>query len=794
MAFAFFRKRQKMVLIIMAALMVVFLIGYRGLDAIFRRGSGEEIPVARTRYGELGLGERRGAQTDLELLRRLRPGHPAYFFLITSNGDQAGLAYALLLQEARSKGVHVTTGEVNRYLEARELTGQQYQAFLSQLRQQFRGASDSLVRSVITRWLMIRKYFVSQIVAVPPSETQLRHLYRDLNEQIDLRLVPVDAERFVDDMETPSSVEIVEQFNTYRDRIAGQYTADDPFGFGYRYPDRVRLEYLFVDQRVVERAIRPSDQQVMDYYIAHRDEFTKQVPVVTTQPAGEDGYAIQPTTSQTQAVYRTEPMSFTEAREQVFTRLQQDLVASAMRDLTDQAEQLAEQTPLPPARQVGYYEPLAEKLLLPAEGALARKINVDIRSQPLEQAVAALSAAAGVPICYPWGEHGERQLDPSLRVSVEGRDITLAEALAKIGRQIRDWPELQWVRCPHLDGALFPSGGVPLLPVRVEQTDLLTPGELQADPILGAASTARDGGRRLLMLAFEARAFGENGGGMEQGQEGPRMFVSGRRPGRLLWRLLEARPSKAEAAVSTPDQIDPERVEKVREDLLTRRAFEQARRLAEKVLEQAQDSGLAKAAEQFDLTTSETGLFARKVQISPRQQLLSFAQMTGRLTIDLYIRSMLMRPQMFRWSDVPTLMLPGGWASEQFMVEAFALAPKDVEPPYPDEPGPMAVIDSPAIRKVLVVQRIGYRPAVESEYTGAGEQGPSGRERLVSALRQIREWEAMSIWFDLDQIKQRVDYQPVGGPAPQTQPASASTEPEELPEVPSAESEPVGSP
>ena len=37
MAFAFFRRRQKMVIIIMVVLMVAFLIGFKGFESILER-------------------------------------------------------------------------------------------------------------------------------------------------------------------------------------------------------------------------------------------------------------------------------------------------------------------------------------------------------------------------------------------------------------------------------------------------------------------------------------------------------------------------------------------------------------------------------------------------------------------------------------------------------------------------------------------------------------------------------------------------------------------------------------
>jgi len=788
MAFRFFRRRQKIVIIIMVLLMVSFLLSFmfRGNSS---RSAGYNPQIATTRFGPLTLKDRNAAKFDLDLLQQLRIGDAAFWYLLNANGQDVDLAYATLIQEADASGLTVSDSEADRFFEARELTGNQYLALLSQLRERFSGITDQRVRNAVKRWLKVTKMFVNEAVAPPASQAELRRLYRDLNEMLNLSVVRLDANDFLDQAQEPQPSRIVEQFNAFRETLAGFPDEDNPFGFGYKYPDRVQLQYLFIDRTAVERVVEPTDKQVMDYYIAHLDQFTKQLPADAEESGATtaDGAASEPASDTTTSApasgpaFRTVQMTFTEAREQVFQTLKNDMVQIAMRNLTDRAERLAEAVELPPDSPVNPYESVQRALIQPADDLLAKTIDVRIDSVPLSKAIEKLGRLAGVRIAYPWGEHGRRKLDPALRVSVRGDGITLAAALAQIDDQIRDWPKLTWARCTMLGDAIFPAGGVEFLPVVATQTPLLDVPQLQRDPVLGSAFTAPQDGQPLLYLAFGTRVLNPRGSGLELGREGPRMYVLGARPGRLLWRLLDAKPSMALEPVEDVSQLDEQVRKKVVEDLKLQQAFELASLKARQILAEARKAtDLVDVAKKAGYEAWDTKFFARKMRVSPQEQLIKLAQLMGKMTPQIYMQIVLSRPHMFTWTRLQDLDLPGEEANRQFITEVFKLVPEDVEPPYPAGPGPMAVVPVPAARQVFVVQRIGYRPAVLGRFEHAENDKPAGRDELIYQLTQVRRYEAMVVWFSFDEIKRRCGFQLMGGekagesqPAAQTQPVGS---------------------
>ena len=245
MAFKFFRRRQKMVIVIMALLMISFLVGVQGFQMLTRKNP-RKREVGTTLFGSLRAGEIWTGTTDIELLsRNVRLGSPQRmiqqlwptdleFLTIESRNERPGVAYALLLQEARDNGVLVTEADIDSFFEqvGRPVDSDAYRAMISDLKAGSQMAAKHL-RSAVARWLTINKaYMAAAAINVPPSEAELRRLYRDLNEQIDLHVASIPAERFVDEIPQPAQADVQTQFDDFKNLPAGNYcfTTDDGLG------------------------------------------------------------------------------------------------------------------------------------------------------------------------------------------------------------------------------------------------------------------------------------------------------------------------------------------------------------------------------------------------------------------------------------------------------------------------------------------------------------------------------------------------------------------------------------
>ena len=818
MAFKFFRRHQKKVIIVMAVLMVLFLVGLQGLESLTAPKEGD-ISRGQTRHGKITLADTLGAETDLSLLhhyvglsfpRRMGqwPGSNGMEFIdVRANGDNANLTYAMLLAEADAVGVTVSDADVRNFFNRIGLSGADYEAMLSSLRSAQRGITEKRLRAAAGNWLRIFRAFESAQPANPPSEPELQTLYRDLGEMIDLRMLTVAADEFLEEVPEPAAARIADQFAGYKTRPRNEHTPENPFGFGYKQPNRVRIRYLFVSRDVVQRVTRPRGEQMRDYFRRHRDELVRQVPVASTQPAS--GPATQPASGPasqpagepelqpasepaTRPVeYRTVRMTYAEAKPKIVAKLTADAVRSKLDTMLGWLEGRVARAESSGAAVGGsVYDYVREQATLPATKALAVPVTVRISGQRLDRAMEMLAEAADLAaICYPWDTQGQVSVAPSVRVTLEADKMPLGEALDRIGEQVllppaaqppeagQDAPspprpaaKLRWAMCERFDGVLFPVDGpegMKLFPLSTGDTGLVDFGELTENPLLRGSHTSpvRGRGRTLAMIARCAEPL-ERTEQMDvmiqTAQAGPRMYVHDVRPGRLLWKLAEAVgshvPKKMTDAIRT----------RAADDLKLQAAFDLATRRAEELGAAAARAGLTAAAKGAKRETRLTGLFSRKTLLlrsrwgplnALRGNLSAEEKVIGAQQIVLrgHLQGVELTPELV-WNGVADLSLPTDALRRRFVTAAFKVAPKNVEPPYPASPPATAVVPVESDRSVVVIERVDFRPLLADEY------GTQGRLILARYLTVLRARQSSTLWFRYDNVARRVGYKP---PAPQ---------------------------
>jgi hypothetical protein len=739
MAFAFFRRRQKLVIIIMAVLMVVFLVSFQGLRQFVERAPGEQV-VGTSRWGEIQGRDGAAATADLRMLARMGlarrqfmmgvPTQAEYQALMSNGLDQAALAYALLLREANTSGiVEVTQDDVQEFLRALELTGAQYEAFLQQLRDQHRAASgrgtfpdfEKIIQGTAQRWLTVVGYFGIAAPNPLPSEPELRHAFRDLHERINLRVGTFAARDLLDEVDyEPTDEEMLTHYNRYRTEPAGRIDGPDDYGFGYRRPPRVRISYLFIDRGVVERGARPSVEKMDDEWQGYRERYTKKVPVST-----------QPTSGPVE--YKEVPMERAEANPLIVENLMPEAVSDSINALLEEARRLLGGPAA--AEETDAYVRVRRQMQRPATETLEKTVTVVIDGKTLRRAIEDLAEDAGLnAICYPWGTHGDITIAPDVEVTLptdRTAGVPLGSVLdaitekllgpAETATQPAAW-KLDWAHCQKLGNALFPVGGeLEVFPLAAERTELLTFGELLDHPILGNAYTSEQGGEGLWRRAFGAEAFAPPGRAtMQEGGTGTMMFVRGDRSGRLLWRLTETVPAADAREAETVEEIPADLREEVRTDLRLKAAMRLARERAEQAMAAADGGDLQQALTDAGAEVFETGLFSRKMY-------------------DL------------QWRGIPQMRIGGADVRKHMAEQAFALAPAEVAGAEDDSVSEPKVLDLPPHQAVAVFQRIGYEPASESEFEAS-------RARITMLLARRRYMTASAEWFNSDNVIRRAEY------------------------------------
>jgi len=204
---------------------------------------------------------------EWELIKRIAAAYPQQPVIalmgarkITSQIDAT--TFMLLLREARKMDVHPSRDSVQEALTA--------------LQGEVPGGDPVLREQAVTDWQTIMAAYdrIAGAPKISPAES-LRFLARQ-QQEISLQLVEFRAEDFMKDIPEPTRAQLEEFFNKYRN--------DNPetseSGFGYRYPNRVRVQYIRIPKEKLKATVTLED--TYSYFRGNPEKFEADP---TTQPA-----------------------------------------------------------------------------------------------------------------------------------------------------------------------------------------------------------------------------------------------------------------------------------------------------------------------------------------------------------------------------------------------------------------------------------------------------------------------------------------------------------------------------
>ncbi len=699
MALGFFRRHQKSVLIIMVILMVSFLVSAQGFERFFSPNPAKRA-FGETKYGKLTYGDINTARASMNMLKQtelgaaeLRLQARAGFmpgdieFLSINRSKEPPATWLLLLEEAKHLGITVTNADVDQFLDQMRLTGEKYKSFTYQLRTDKLG-NDKEFRQAVRDWLMIYRSCQQAVLDIPPSDAEMRLLFRNLKEEIDLRVVKIDAAEMAKKATTqPSDDQITAEFMKRASTPAG---ATDPnsYGFGYRLQDRADVSYLFIDREVAGRALKPTMAELQSFWAKNKNQLVRvEAPKTpasapTTHPSTSSAPATMPASEETEPkIVMMETLLYTDPK--VVEYCTAEKVDKIISTLLPQAKQMAANDS---------YTDIVKKFKKDSSAAMGAKITASIKAMPLKDAVELLAKQAGLAgIVYPYGQHGKFKLDPTITVSLNipaDKPMSLADALANISSQCKVAEMIGgWNFCQEFENVLFATPvadtEIGFFPLVAGATGLVDAGQMEKIDLLRSAVTGMQGqGDPLVKIVFTAEPFA---GPAQQGRrlkldEQEEMYVEGFLPGSPSGRLLFKLAAVSPARDATPRDLQevPGLRAQVIEDIKISQAFVQAQELGKKIVKDAAAVGLETAAKNAGLTSYTTGYFTRLGDSG--------------------------------WNDIPLLGAPE-FCREFLATQAFSLMPPGIG-------GPLAV-DVPAMKDVVVMQRFGYKQALESEYDSA---------------------------------------------------------------------------
>jgi hypothetical protein len=121
------------------------------------------------------------------------------------------------------------------------------------------------------------------------EDITIRQLMQALGTEeqtIDVELVRFDSDVFTSSIEQPASDIEQEHFDKYKTLFAGAISGENPYGFGYKLPDRVQLEYIAIKIDDIQAIVTPPTQdEIGEYYDRYKDQrFTEQIPSDPNDP------------------------------------------------------------------------------------------------------------------------------------------------------------------------------------------------------------------------------------------------------------------------------------------------------------------------------------------------------------------------------------------------------------------------------------------------------------------------------------------------------------------------------
>lgn len=249
---------------------------------------------------------------------------------ISKKTQRDEIYWMLLKNEAANAGVAISDQAAENILQQlipQLFQGSSYAQLINTLSAQ--GISREQVLSTFAELIAVLDYSMKACSQEDLTRYQISRLADIELQRADVNFVPVGAEIFADAQPVPSGEKIEEQFNEYRKYYPGEVAAENPYGFGYKIDDLVKLQYLVVKLEDIMKTIdEPTQDEKQNYYLSHVSEFVAQRPSDPNDPNS-------PTTEYT--------MSYGQVARAITARLIGERMTQKAQEILSRAIQLAQE-------------------------------------------------------------------------------------------------------------------------------------------------------------------------------------------------------------------------------------------------------------------------------------------------------------------------------------------------------------------------------------------------------------------------------------------------------------------
>jgi len=197
------------------------------------------------------------------------------------------LYWVLLKKETELAGVKISNEMSRNQLEQtipQLFNGASYSQVISSIVAQ-QGVSEEELLEAFGNLIAVLRYADFICTSENLTSAQMAHEISMEEETIDIEFVKFNSSMFTEAIDEPSEQKIIKHFEKYKEFFDGDINDQNPYGFGYKLHDRVRLEYISLKFDDIKKIItEPTLEEIEEFYQRHREEFTESIPSDPADP------------------------------------------------------------------------------------------------------------------------------------------------------------------------------------------------------------------------------------------------------------------------------------------------------------------------------------------------------------------------------------------------------------------------------------------------------------------------------------------------------------------------------
>jgi hypothetical protein len=196
--------------------------------------------------------------------------------------------WILLKAEAKEVGYAVTEAEAANYLRqmVAGLTQNQMDAafLINQVMQHTKKSENQIIR-IFGQLVAVMNYSDLILGNYAVTTDEIRGSIARTMERLTAEFILLDSGPLAEKQPDPDAEQIEKQFQQFRSRMRGEFTAENPYGFGYKIPKQIQLEYFLVNLGDVQKRIqKPSSEELEGYYTRNITKYQRTEPIDPNNP------------------------------------------------------------------------------------------------------------------------------------------------------------------------------------------------------------------------------------------------------------------------------------------------------------------------------------------------------------------------------------------------------------------------------------------------------------------------------------------------------------------------------